>query len=111
MNFRANQPAQITIFNAWRSSIIAPTDRALLRRQDWQANHERVLRLMREDNLCAQASFVPTTTNSRRNGCVVPNFTRGIVLNGLDQLWGFDPKSTLIMKRQGSDVISLKGTL
>jgi putative transposase len=29
---------------------------ALLRRRGWQANHKRVLRLMREDNLCACAT-------------------------------------------------------
>jgi len=65
---------------------------ALLRREGWQANHKRVLRLMREDNLLClrQAPFVPTTTNSRPTWCVVPNLTRGIVLNGLDQLWVAD---------------------
>ena len=47
---------------------------------------------MREDNLLClrQAPFVPTTTNSRPTWCVVPNLTRGIVLNGLDQLWVAD---------------------
>jgi len=65
---------------------------ALLRREGWQANHKRVLRLMREDNLLClrQTPFVPTTTNSRHNWCVVPNLTRGIVLNDLDQLWVAD---------------------
>ena len=65
----------------------------LLRREGWQANHKRVLRLMREDNLLCllrQTPFVPTTTNSRHNWCVVPNLTRGIMLNGLDQLWVAD---------------------
>jgi hypothetical protein len=62
---------------------------ALLRREGWQANHKRVLRLMREDNLLClrHTPFVPTTTNSRHSWCVVPNLIRGIVLNGLDQLW------------------------
>jgi hypothetical protein len=65
---------------------------ALLRREGWQANHKRVLRLMREDNLLClrQTPFVPMTTNSHHNWCVVPNLTRGIVLNGLDQLWVAD---------------------
>ncbi|MBO0800947.1 MAG: IS3 family transposase [Blastocatellia bacterium] len=65
---------------------------ALLRREGWQANHKRVLRLMREDNLLClrQTPFVPTTTNSRHSWYVVPNLTRGIVLNGLDQLWVAD---------------------
>jgi putative transposase len=34
-----------------------------------------------------QTPFVPTTTNSHHTWCVVPNLTRGIALNGLDQLW------------------------
>jgi putative transposase len=65
---------------------------ALLRREGWQANHKRVLRLMREDNLLClrHTPFVPTTTNARHNWCVVPNLIRGIVLNGLDQLWVAD---------------------
>jgi transposase InsO family protein len=65
---------------------------ALLRREGWQANHKRVLRLMREDNLLClrRTPFVLTTTNSRHSWCVVPNLIRGIVLNGLDQLWVAD---------------------
>ena len=65
---------------------------ALLRREGWLANHKRVLRLLREDNLLClrQTPFVPMTTNSRHTWCVVPNLTRGIVLNGLDQLWVAD---------------------
>src|SRR5271167_5252454 len=40
---------------------------ALLGREGWQANHKRVLRLMREDNLLClrHAAFVPATTDSR----------------------------------------------
>jgi putative transposase len=65
---------------------------ALLRREGWQANHKRVLRLMREDNLLClrETPFVPTTTNSRHSWYVVPNLARGIELNGLDQLWVAD---------------------
>jgi transposase InsO family protein len=65
---------------------------ALLRRQGWHANHKRVLRLMREDNLLClrQTPFVPMTTNSHHSWCVVPNLTRGMVLTGLDQLWVAD---------------------
>jgi len=65
---------------------------ALLCREGWKANHKRVLRLMRDDNLLClrQTPFVPTTTNSRHSWCVVPNLTRGMVLNGLDQLWVAD---------------------
>jgi putative transposase len=38
---------------------------ALLRREGWQANHKRVLCLMRE--CLRQTPFVPTTTNSCHN--------------------------------------------
>jgi len=59
---------------------------ALLRREGWQANHKRGLRLMREDTLLC----LRQTPNSRHNWRVVPNLIRGIVLNGLDQLWVAD---------------------
>ena len=53
---------------------------ALLRREGWQADHKRVLRLMREDNLLLrQTPFVPMTANFHHSWCVVPNLTRGIV--------------------------------
>ena len=47
---------------------------------------------MREDNLLClrQTPFVPTTTNSRHSWHIVPNLTRGIVLNDLNQLWVAD---------------------
>ena len=56
------------------------------------ANHKRVLRLMRDDNLlCLRTRpFVPMTTDSRHDWCVVPNLVRGMVLTGLDQLWVAD---------------------
>jgi transposase InsO family protein len=65
---------------------------ALLRREGWQANHKRVLRLMREDNLLClrHTPFVPTTTNSHHRWYIVPNLARGMVLTGLDQLWVAD---------------------
>jgi transposase InsO family protein len=55
-------------------------------------NHKRVLRLMREDNLLALRSkpFVPVTTDSRHDWCVVPNLARGLMPTGLDQLWVSD---------------------
>jgi transposase InsO family protein len=63
-----------------------------LRREGWQANHKRVLRLMREDNLlCLRVRpFVPVTTDSRHGWRVVPNLARGLELTGLDQLWVAD---------------------
>ena len=65
---------------------------ALLRREGWQANHKRVLRLMREDNLLAlrHRPFVPVTTQSRHGWRVVPNLARGLEVTGLDQLWVAD---------------------
>jgi len=65
---------------------------ALLRREGWQVNHKRVLRLMREDNLLAlrTRAFVPVTTDSRHGWRVVPNLARGMEVCGLDQLWVAD---------------------
>lgn len=65
---------------------------ALLRREGWQANHKRVLRLMGEDNLLALRgrAFVPATTDSRHGWRVVANLARGMQLSGLDQLWVAD---------------------
>lgn len=64
----------------------------LLRREGWQANHKRVLRLMRQDNLLClrHRPFVPTTTDSRHSWCIVPNLARYMTVNGLDQLWVAD---------------------
>lgn len=61
---------------------------AQLWREGWSANHKRILRLMREDNLLClrKRSFVPATTDSRhRWGGVVPNFVRGLKQTGIDQ--------------------------
>jgi putative transposase len=65
---------------------------ALLGREGWKANHKRVLRLMREDNiLCLRKrAFMPITTDSRHGWRVVPNLARGMALTGLDQLWVAD---------------------
>jgi putative transposase len=65
---------------------------AQLRREGWSANHKRVLRLMREDNLlCLRTRpFVPVTTDSRHSWKVVPNLARGMILSGLNQLWVAD---------------------
>ncbi|MBB5576690.1 transposase InsO family protein [Rhizobium paranaense] len=65
---------------------------ALLRREGWQVNHKCVLRIMREDNLlCLRARpFVPVTTDSKHGWRVVPNLAKGMILNGVDQLWVAD---------------------
>ena len=65
---------------------------AQLRRDGLVANHKRVLRLMRQDNLLClrQRPFVPITTDSSHAWRVVPNLARGLVPTGLDQLWVAD---------------------
>ncbi|MBP2239390.1 transposase InsO family protein [Sinorhizobium kostiense] len=65
---------------------------ALLRREGWQVNCKCIVRTMREDNmLCLRARpFVPVTTNRRHGWHVVPNLARGMILNGLNQLWVAD---------------------
>ena len=65
---------------------------AQLRRDGLLANHKRVLRLMRQDNLLClrKRPFVPVTTDSRHEWRVVPNLARGLVPTGLDQLWVAD---------------------
>jgi len=65
---------------------------AQLRREGFAVNRKRVLRLMQQDNLLClrQKPFVPVTTDSRHTWRVVPNLARGMVPNGLDQLWVAD---------------------
>ena len=65
---------------------------AQLRRDGLVANHKRVLRLMRRDNLLClrKRPFVPVTTDSRHEWRVVPNLARGLVPADLDQLWVAD---------------------
>jgi transposase InsO family protein len=65
---------------------------AQLRRDGFVANHKRVLRLMRRDNLLClrKRPFVPMTTDSRHEWHVVPNLLRGLVATGIDQLWVAD---------------------
>jgi transposase InsO family protein len=65
---------------------------AQLRREGLAVNRKRVLRLMQQDNLLClrQKPFVPVTTDSRHSWRVVPNLARGMVPDGLDQLWVAD---------------------
>jgi putative transposase len=65
---------------------------AQLRREGFMVNRKRVLRLMRQDNLLVlrRRPFVPVTTDSRHEWCVVPNLARALVPTGLDQLWVAD---------------------
>ncbi|RWK94370.1 MAG: IS3 family transposase [Mesorhizobium sp.] len=44
----------------------------------------------RQSVVPARKTLVPVTTNSRHGWHVVPNLARGMILNGLDQLWVAD---------------------
>jgi transposase InsO family protein len=67
-----------------------PITRELARR-GIKANHKRVLRLMREDNLLSvrRKAFV-RTTDSNHNLGFYPNLSAGMKLTGVDQLWVAD---------------------
>jgi putative transposase len=59
-----------------------------LKRRGWTANHKRVNRIMREDNLlCLRRRKFVATTQSHHGRPVYPNLARDLVLTGLDQLW------------------------
>ncbi len=64
----------------------------LLKREGWQVNHKRVLRLMREDNLLSlrRKKFVVPTTDSDHQWQVYPNLARKMHVSGVDQLWAAD---------------------
>jgi len=64
----------------------------LLRREGWQANHKRVLRLMRADNLLClrRRAFVPPTTDSKHQWHVWPNLVRWMQTTGVNQVWVAD---------------------
>lgn len=63
-----------------------------LRGQDWEVNHKRVARLMREDNLFAirKRRFVPVTTDSKHSFEVAVNVARRFRPTAIDQLWVAD---------------------
>jgi transposase InsO family protein len=65
---------------------------ALLRREGWQVNKKRVLRMMRADNLLClrKRSFVPPTTDSRHGWPVYPNLARHLRPTAINQLWVAD---------------------
>jgi transposase InsO family protein len=65
---------------------------AELRREGWQVNKKRVLRLMREDNLLClrKQAFVPPTTDSRHGFRVYPNLARHLEPTAINQLWVAD---------------------
>ena len=63
-----------------------------LKDRGWRANHKRVYRIMREDNLLClrRRRFVVATTNSNHNRPVYPNLARGMEPTGINQLWVAD---------------------
>jgi transposase InsO family protein len=70
------------------SSYGWPRITAELKRRGWEANHKRVYRLMREDNLlCLRRRKFMVTTDSNHSRPVYPNVAREMVLTGIDQLW------------------------
>jgi putative transposase len=69
-----------------------PRITAELEKRGWRANHKRVYRIMREDNLLClrKRKFVVATTNSNHSRPVYPNLAKGMVLTGVNQLWVAD---------------------
>jgi len=64
---------------------------AELRRRGVVANHKRVLRLMREDNLlCLRKRKFVRTTDSNHRLEIYPNLAGGMTLSGIDELWVSD---------------------
>jgi putative transposase len=69
---------------------------AQLRRDGFDVNRKRVLRLMGEDNLLAlrKKGFVPQTPSksngSRHAFLIAPNLIRDLIPSGLDQIWVAD---------------------
>jgi putative transposase len=69
-----------------------PRITAELKRRGWKANHKRVYRIMREDNLLClrRRKFFVATTNSNHTRPVYANVASGMELKGIDQLWVAD---------------------
>jgi putative transposase len=68
-----------------------PRITAELRRRGWQVGHNRVGRIMREDNLlCLRRRKFVVTTDSKHGRPVYPNRARELVLTGINQLWVAD---------------------
>ena len=64
---------------------------AELRLRGWTANHKRVRRIMREDNLlCLRRKKFVVTTDSNHDRPVYPNLAGGMELTDIDQLWVAD---------------------
>ncbi len=59
-----------------------------LKHEEWQVNHKKVLRLMREsDLLCRVKRKWVRTTDSRHHFPRYPNLIKGMVISQLNQVW------------------------
>lgn len=68
-----------------------PRMTAELKRRGWKANHKRVYRIMREDNLlCLRGKKFVVTTDSAHHLPVYPNMAAGMTLSNINQLWVAD---------------------
>ena len=68
-----------------------PRITAELKRKDWEVNHKRVGRILREDNLlCIRKKKFLSTTDSWHGFRVYPNLTRKLVPTRRNQLWVAD---------------------
>jgi transposase InsO family protein len=68
-----------------------PRITAELHRRGWQVGHNRVYRIMREDNLlCLRRLKFVIATNSNHGRPVYPNRARDMVLTDINQLWVAD---------------------
>jgi putative transposase len=64
---------------------------AELKRRGWKANHKRVHRILREDNLlCLRRRKFVGTTDSKHPHPVFPNWAADLELTGINQLWVAD---------------------
>jgi len=63
-----------------------------LHRRELGANHKKVLRIMRENNLLCRRkkAFRPVTTDSNHNYNIYPNLIKNIKVTGLNQVWVSD---------------------
>jgi putative transposase len=62
-----------------------------LGRRGWRIGHNRVYRIMREDNLlCLRRRKFVVTTNSRHDRPIYPNLARDLVVTDINQLWVSD---------------------
>jgi putative transposase len=64
---------------------------AELKRRGWKANHKRVHRILREDNLlCLRRRKFVGTTDSKHPHPVFPNLAADLEVTGINQLWVAD---------------------